>query len=117
MDTTPLTNAELEALRAIPTPAVANAIETFNLRPRNTGFMGPEVRQMFPALPAIIGYAVPARTVAAYRPTRELVTRHDYWRYIESSTPRPYVAVIEDLDDPPAIGAFFGEVNTNIHRA
>jgi regulator of RNase E activity RraA len=115
---TSLTFAEVEALRVIPTPAVSNAIETFNLRPRTAGFMGPEVRQMFPSLPPIIGYAVTARTVAAHEPgPRGPAPRADYWRYIEASGPGSRIAVVEDLDDPPAIGAFFGEVNSNIHRA
>lgn len=118
MSTPPLTPAELEALRAIPTPAVANAIETFDIRPRSVGFAGPQLRQMFPALPPIIGYAVTARTLSA----RELefaqpAARADYWRYIESSARRPRVAVVEDMDDPPSLGAFFGEVNANTHRA
>jgi regulator of RNase E activity RraA len=113
-----LTSIELEALRAIPTPAVANAIETFQIRPRSVGFAGPQLRQMFPALPPIIGYAVTARTLSA----RELVfarpaARADYWRYIESSARRPRIAVVEDMDDPPSLGAFFGEVNANTHRA
>jgi len=113
-----LTTAELEALRVIPTPAVSNAIETFNVRPRTAGFMGPEVRQMFPALPPVIGYAVTARTVSAHRPgPKGPGSRAHYWRYIESSGPGPRIAVVEDLDAPPAIGAFFGEVNSNIHRA
>ena len=108
----------LEVLRFIPTPAVSNAIETFNLRPRTEGFMGPEVRQMFAGLPPIIGYAVTARTVSAHAPgPKRPVPRADYWRYIEVSDTNPSIAVIEDLDDPPAIGAFFGEVNSNIHRA
>ena len=72
------------------------------------GFAGPDVRQMFPALPPIIGYAVTARTIAA----RELATKHaasraDYWRFLEASTPKPRIAVVEDMDDPPPIGAFF----------
>jgi regulator of RNase E activity RraA len=118
MSTLQLTAEELEALRAIPTPAVANAIETFNLRPRSVGFMGPAIRQMFPTLPPIIGYAVTARTVAAHTiELREAVSRADYWRFIESSSLRPRIAVVEDLDDPPTLGAFFGEVNANIHRA
>jgi 4-hydroxy-4-methyl-2-oxoglutarate aldolase len=118
MSTSPLTLEELETLRWIPTPAVANAIETFHLRPRTVGFMGPEIRQMFPSLPPIIGYAVTARVVAAYDPgPKGPVSRIDYWRYIEASSPGPRIAVVEDLDDPPAIGAFFGEVNANIHRA
>jgi len=118
MSTPLLTPAELEALRAIPTPAVANAIETFDIRPRNVGFAGPQLRQMFPTLPPMIGYAVTARTLAArdLEPTR-LATRASYWSYIEASARRPRIAVIEDMDDPPSLGAFFGEVNANTHRA
>lgn len=109
---------QLEALRTIPTPAVSNAIELFEVRPRTAGFMGPEVQQMFPALAPIIGYAVTARTVSAYEPEpNRPASRADYWRYIESSGPQPHIAVVEDLDDPPVMGAFFGEVNSNIHRA
>jgi hypothetical protein len=63
---------------------------------------------MFPALPPIIGYAVTTRTIAA----RELATKHaashaDYWHFLEASTPKPRIAVVEDMDDPPSIGAFF----------
>ncbi len=118
MSAKPLSHEELEALRAIPTPAVSNAIETFGIRPRTAGFMGPEVRQMFPSLPPIIGYAVTARTVAAHEPgAKGAVPRPEYWRYVEASGPGPRIAVVEDLDDPPTIGAFFGEVNSNIHKA
>ena len=113
-----LTPRELEVLRAIPTPAVSNAIETFSVRPRTAGFMGPEVRQMFPSMPPVIGFAVTARTVSAHDAgPRGPAFRADYWRYLEHSEPRPLVSVVEDLDDPPSIGAFFGEVNSNIHRA
>ena len=34
-----------------------------------------------------------------------------------SQSPRPALAVVQDLDGPGAIGAFWGEVNTNIHKA
>jgi regulator of RNase E activity RraA len=39
-----------------------------------------------------------------------------YLRHLEEG-PRPSVAVIQDLDDPPGIGAFYGEVNTAVHLA
>ena len=55
MPNTLLDPETLESLRLIPTPAVSNAIEVFDVRPRNAGFMGPGVRQMFPALPPVIG--------------------------------------------------------------
>ena len=118
MTTQPLTTDELETLRRIPTPAVSNAIEAFNMRPHDAGFMGPAVRQMFPALPPIIGYAVTARTISAHEPgSQGPASRPVYWRYIADSVSGPRIAVVEDMDDPPAIGAFFGEVNSNIHRA
>jgi 4-hydroxy-4-methyl-2-oxoglutarate aldolase len=108
----------LETLRLVPTPAVSNAIERFDVRPRGAGFMGPEVRPMFPTLPPIIGYAVTARTVSAHGPgAKGPGSRPDYWRYLEGSGPGPHIAVVEDLDRPPPVGAFFGEVNANIHRA
>ena len=42
--------------------------------------------------------------------------RPEYWEYI-ASIPAPRVVVIKDLDQPPAIGSFWGEVNGNIHKA
>ncbi|MDX1383996.1 MAG: RraA family protein, partial [Thermoanaerobaculia bacterium] len=39
-----------------------------------------------------------------------------HWDNI-AATPSPRVAVIEDLDEPPAFGSLWGEVNANIHRA
>lgn len=113
-----ISSEALTVLRSIPTPAVSNAIETFSLRPLTEGFMGPEVQQMFARLPPIIGYTVTARTVSAHAAgPNGPASRADYWRYVEASNTQPCIAVIEDLDDPPAIGAFFGEVNSNIHQA
>src|SRR5437764_7236325 len=40
----------------------------------------------------------------------------DYLVYI-TSAPRPSIAVIEDLDDEVGYGAFWGEVQTNVHKA
>ena len=45
---TPLTDAELDALRQIDTPTIANAIEPFNVRSDTDGFMGWDIRCMFP---------------------------------------------------------------------
>ena len=112
----PLNAAELEALRRWPTPAIANAIETFEVRPNNEGFMT-GVRCMFPELGPMVGYAATATIRAAVRgggDSRQQMVAH--WRNI-ARQPAPRVAVIQDLDDPPAFGSFWGEVNANIHRA
>ncbi|UCF95071.1 MAG: hypothetical protein JSW39_13270, partial [Desulfobacterales bacterium] len=53
-----LSQEELESLLAWPTPAISNAIELFNFRPRNTGFMLPEIQCRYPHMKPMIGYAV-----------------------------------------------------------
>ena len=50
--------AVLDRLRAFNTPTVANAIEVFDVRPRNDGFMRPEIRCIFPSMGVMVGYAV-----------------------------------------------------------
>ena len=42
--------------------------------------------------------------------------RTDWWNHI-LTIPAPRVVVLEDLDDPPGLGAFIGEVNANIFLA
>ncbi|ODA29041.1 RraA family protein, partial [Veronia pacifica] len=39
----------------------------------------------------------------------------DYYRYMADGS-LPSVVVIEDLDHPHAVGAFWGEINTNVHK-
>ena len=39
----------------------------------------------------------------------------DYLRYV-AAQPGPKIAVGQDLDDPPGLGAQFGEVNATIHK-
>jgi regulator of RNase E activity RraA len=42
--------------------------------------------------------------------------RMDYLDYV-AATPRPSVVVIEDKGEPPGYGAFWGEVQTSVHKA
>jgi len=114
MQTTRLTAEELERLRRYDTCTVANAIETFDIRPRTAGFASPQIKSIFPQLGVMIGYAVTARA-RANQPGDGNYSRHGWWDAI-AAAPAPRVAVIQDLDDPP-VGAFWGEVQSNIHRA
>lgn len=113
---TELTSAQLEDLRDIPTCALANAIETFDLRPRNTGFMSPMIRSIFPDMGGMIGYAVTAVIAADSAPTANMnVPRPDWFDEI-LRIPEPRVVVMHDLDSPNPVGSFWGEVQTNIHK-
>ncbi len=109
-----LASAEFEALLAWPTPAVSNAIELFDVRPRNTGFMLPEIQCRFPEMKPMIGYAVTGVITADSADGRR-VSVPDWWEHVQS-VPPPRVIVLHDIDQP-VVGSFWGEVNANIHRA
>ncbi|HUZ01383.1 MAG TPA: RraA family protein [Thermomicrobiaceae bacterium] len=112
----PVSANVLAALRMLSTPTVANAIEVSGTRSRSEGFMTPEVRCILPELGTMVGYACTAKIRALCRPAAgEAVARREMWDHI-LSIPAPRVVVIQDLDDPP-VGAFWGEVQGNIHRA
>ena len=107
----------IEALRKISSPSVANAIETFNVRPRNQGFMSSEIRTLFPELGPLVGHAVTALVRAEPAPVQDhRASTFAWWDYV-LSIPAPRVIVVHDLDDPRGQGAQWGEVQANIHRA
>ncbi|PYL01121.1 MAG: transferase [Verrucomicrobia bacterium] len=109
-----LSREELDGLRKLSTPTVSNAIELFNVRPRNQGFMSPDIRCLFPDFGVMAGYAVTGR-FAANQPGTRPASRYDFWKHV-LEIPEPRVLVLQDLDQPPGVGAYFGEVQTHIHR-
>jgi len=112
-----LSPAELRSLRRFSTPTISNAIELFDVRPRHTGFLPHRIRCLLPDLGPVVGYAVTSKTRAAPpgagEPSLDLLG--DYLRYV-ASHPGPKIAVGQDLDDPPGLGAQFGEVTATIHQ-
>jgi 4-hydroxy-4-methyl-2-oxoglutarate aldolase len=105
----------LEQLGQLSTCIVASAIETFDLRLRNTGFADSGVRCIFEDFPPMVGYAATARIRTADPPMEghSYYDRTDWWNHI-LTMPAPRVVVIEDMDNPPGLGAFVGEVHANI---
>lgn len=111
-----LNEAELSALCNISSPTIANAIETFDVRPRAEGFTNAGIRCFFPERGTLVGYACTALILSAQPAARNrLVSRTRYWEYV-SLAPPPKVSVIQDLSEA-AGGAYFGEVNSSIHLA
>ncbi|MBE1274329.1 RraA family protein [Enterovibrio baiacu] len=108
-----------ELLISVDTPTVCNAIEIAQGKRGFNDFTRGTLQASAPESPAIVGYAKTAQ-IAALEPSNLPADevkklRMDYYRYM-SETPFPSVAVIEDLDFPDAIGAFWGEINTNVHK-
>jgi regulator of RNase E activity RraA len=108
----------LNLLRSVDTPTVCNAIEVaqgkrgFNDFTRGT-MLASDTKGV------IVGYAVTAQ-IAAIEPPTEAVSvirerRMSYYKAMSENV-KPSIAVVEDLDYPNCIGAFWGEVNTTIHK-
>src|ERR1022692_2852988 len=110
-----LTEEELDALRKFDTCMIANAIESFNVRLRNTGFADASVRCMFEDAPPMVGYAATARLRGGEPPIGggTFRDRADFWNTI-LAVPAPRILVLEDLDDPPGRGAFVGDMHAAI---
>ena len=72
-DVKPIDPDLLETLRKIPSCSIANAIETFNYQPRNVGFMGPEIKSVFPKMGHMIGYAV---TANSFYPCQKMIQKN-----------------------------------------
>jgi 4-hydroxy-4-methyl-2-oxoglutarate aldolase len=115
-ETALLDAAQLEALKKVSTPTIANAIELFEVRPRNSGYIGTDVRCLFPGLGRMVGYASTALISADLPAAARKFNRAEYWE-ATARTPAPRVAVIQDVDSPSGAGSFWGEVHANIHRA
>ncbi len=110
-----LSKEQIEALKRYNTPTISNAIEVFNVRPRHVGFLPHRIRCLFPDLGTMVGYAVTSVTAASPPKEKSPDLTADYLRYV-ASIAGPKVAVGQDLDDPPGLGAQFGEVNATIHK-
>jgi 4-hydroxy-4-methyl-2-oxoglutarate aldolase len=114
---TPLEPTVLDALRKISSPTIANAIETFDVRPRSAGFVSPEIACRFPRLGPMVGYAVTALVRAEPAPLEgHRAAEFAWWDHVAAS-PGPRVVVMHDLDEPRGQGAYWGEVQANIHKA
>jgi regulator of RNase E activity RraA len=111
-----LTRADLEALRRFDTPTLANAIETFALRPFTAGYMSPAIRSIFPDLPRIVGYAVTAKITASTPYAADGPSNDALYAHVRAC-PAPRIVVVQDLDAPNCCGCLWGEVNSSIFAA
>jgi 4-hydroxy-4-methyl-2-oxoglutarate aldolase len=113
-----LAPGDFEKLRALDTCTVSNAIEQFNVRLRNEGFIHSAVECRFPNLPVMLGYAATARARSSSTPVkgREYYQRVEWWEYVVSIPP-PRILVLKDVDHQPGVGALCGEIHAEIGRA
>src|SRR5579863_926 len=113
-----LSESQFKFLRSIDTPTVCNLIEIVAPERRGAGYTAVHLHCPFPDLPPMVGFAktVAIRARDKVSGSGYMQKRMDYLDYV-AAEPRPSVVVIEDKDEPPGYGAFWGEVQTNVHKA
>lgn len=110
--------ALLASLARYDTPTLCNAMERVDPGRQGAGFTRRPLHCVHPALPPIVGFArtacIRASDPSGRGPAQELEVELAYYRHM-AEPPGPTIAVVEDLDPEP-VGAWWGEVNTHLHR-
>jgi regulator of RNase E activity RraA len=115
----PITDALLAELRAVDTPTICNALELVvtpreKIRFTTKPFVSTEPDAV------LVGYArtctIRAEADSSLPGPEKRKLRLAWYEHVATATPGPNIAVIQDLDSLPGTGAFWGEVNTAVHK-
>jgi len=114
-----ITADDLAVLTQWDTPTICNALEEIMPERRGYGFTTTHLFSLDPSLPPICGFARTA-TIRAAEPSdasaaQMAAKRAAYYEYV-AAAPTPTIVIIQDIDPQPGVGAFWGEVQTNIHK-
>jgi regulator of RNase E activity RraA len=114
------TQEQFEFLRSIDTPTVCNLLEVVAPERRGFGYTVRHLHCPFLDLPPMVGFAktvtMRAQDRVSLGEAGYMAKRLDYLDYV-AADPQPSIAVIQDIDEIVGFGAFWGEVQTNIHKA
>src|SRR5258708_22182110 len=113
--------SHFDFLQSIDTPTVCNLVEIVAPERRGFGYTVKHLHCPFPELAPIVGFAktvtFKAKDAVALGDAGYMQRRLDYLDYVAAS-PRPSIMVMEDLDgEHVGYGAFWGEVQSNVHKA
>jgi len=112
-----LSHTDLLKLKRWNTPTIYNgweqitasdiAHDAFNLEP---------IEDFMPQMGPMVGRAVTV-VIEPSNAAHKTKPRGDEYRRYVASVPGPKIVVIQDQDKPQVLGSFWGEVNSNVHRA
>jgi regulator of RNase E activity RraA len=114
-----LSHSDLLQLKRWNTPTIYNGWEQITkLDPTADAFNPEETRDFMPQMGPMVGYAVTVVIEPSNKTHRETNANawNEYRRYVASIS-GPKIVCVQDLDKPRTIGSFWGEVNSNMHRA
>ena len=115
------TKEQFDFLRTLDTPTVCNLLEMVAPERRGHGYTVKHLHCPFPDLPPMVGFAktvtIKTKDKVPLGEGSYMAKRMDYLDYV-AAAPTPSIVVIEDLDgEHVGFGAFWGEVQSNIHKA
>jgi regulator of RNase E activity RraA len=110
----PFTAKDLEALKTWDTPTICNGLEIVAPERRAIGFTVEPMVVVDRKYPPMVGLARTGLIRAKEPPRGPIPPREDWYDYVAADG-LPTIAVIQDIDDRPGFGAFWGEVQTNVH--
>jgi hypothetical protein len=112
----PFTQADLDVLAQWDTPTICNGLELIVPDRRAIGFTVEPMVCIDPKAKPIVGLARVGMIRAKEPPRGQVVNRLDWYDYV-AATDFPTIAVIQDIDDRPGYGAYWGEVQSTVHKA
>ena len=114
-----LKHSELLQLKRWNTPTIYNGWEQITACDASKeAFNKEETIDYMPQMGVMVGYAVTVVCQPSERKHKDANPDgfNAYWAYV-ASQPGPKIVVVQDLDKPAFVGAFWGEVNATIHHS
>jgi len=99
---------QISALCRIDSPTISNAIERFKVRPRVNGYVGYDIRCIFPELPPTVGYAVTC-TVDSTTEGRQGIGFQRLYQLL-TNAPKPAIVVMQDVGPDRLHSCHAGEI-------
>src|SRR5712692_7165851 len=99
---------QISALCRIDSPTISNAIERFKVRPRVSGYVGYDIRCIFPELPPTVGYAVTC-TVDSTTEGRQGIGFQKLYELLANAS-KPAIVVMQDVGTDRLHSCHAGEV-------
>lgn len=107
---------DLKVLQQWDTPTICNGLEIVAPGRRAIGFTVESMVAADPKLPPMVGVARVGMIRAKEAPHGPVANRLDWYNYVADAQ-FPSVVVLQDLDDRPGYGAWWGEVHSTVHKA
>jgi len=112
----PFTREDLDILKQWDTPTICNGLEIVVPERRAIGFTVEPMVAVDRTFKPIVGLARTGMIRAKEKMRGPAIDRTDWYDYVHARD-LPTIAVLQDIDPTPGFGAFWGEVQTTVHKA